>query len=37
VAFILSGGRTAAIRFWPTAAVLGIMTAMVHLLAKCVG
>jgi len=37
LAFMLSGGRTAALRFWPTAAVLGILTAGVHILAKCVG
>lgn len=34
--FMVSGGRTAALRFWPTAVVLGFMTATVHVLAKCV-
>jgi len=35
--FVIRGGKSAALRFWPTAVVLGILTAAAHLLAKCVG
>lgn len=35
--FMLSGGRSAALRFWPTAAVLGVMTAIVHVLYSWLG
>ena len=35
--FIISGGRSPALRLWPTAFVLGVMTATVHILYKCVG